>query len=58
MHSSHSDHDALDAPYSVPRMDDVMWQTSLAAAPKTVLTVFDPGSDSVASLRSDAAGHS
>jgi hypothetical protein len=58
MHSSHSDHDALDAPYSAPRMDDVMWQTSLAAAPKTVLTVFDPEPDFAAGLQSDAAGHS
>jgi hypothetical protein len=57
MHSSHSDHDALYAPGLAPPMDDVTWQRSLAAVPKIALTVIDPGSDSVASLRSDAAGH-
>jgi hypothetical protein len=58
MHSSHSDPDVLNAPGLAPRMDDVMWQTSLAAAPKTVLTVFDPEPDSAAGFQSDAAGHS
>jgi hypothetical protein len=58
MYSSRSGQGALDAPYSAPRMDDVMWQRSLAAAPKTVLTVFDPEPDSAAGLQSDAAGHS
>jgi hypothetical protein len=58
MRSSHSGQGALDAPHTALQMDDVTWQRSLAAAPKTVLTVFDPEPDSAAGLQSDAAGHS
>jgi hypothetical protein len=58
MQLNHLDHDALDAPHLAPPMDDVTWQRSLAAAPKIALTVLGLGSDSVASLRNDAAGHS